>query len=207
MHIFIKFFKSITTLLGILLLLTGCGSESSSTNYPTTLGDAASIISDINATMAPSPTTLKSINNTIATIIKTDVDTQNQKEATTFTKEILYCDISGVVESTNEGTLATITKIQKFNACKDEQHLQDGFVTINYDAMRSEGKFPQIVTLRVEEDYTFNEIVLKKGTLVKSSIEYNNDNTIALIKVTTNGNVEYQYGNYQLINDSDSLSF
>jgi len=207
MKMFIKFSKPTTMLLGILLLFTGCGTESNSTNYPTTIGEAASVTADGNATMAPSPITLKSINNTIATIIKADIETQSKKEATTFTKEIFYCDISGIVESTNEGTLATITKTQKFNACKDEQYLQDGFVTINYDAMRSEGKFPQIVTLRVEEDYTFNDIVLKKGTLVKSSIEYSSDNQINSIKVITNGRVVYQYGEYQLINDTDSISF
>jgi len=209
MHIFQKSFKlSPLIVLFISLLFIGCEENETTPNSPTTLGSAASVVtSDFNATMAPSPATLKSINSNIATILKTDIDTQNQKEATTFTKETQYCDISGIQEYTNSGTLSKITKTQKFDACKNAQFLQNGHIKIDYDEMDNEGKFPKIVKLIVEDDFTFNDILLKKGTIISSTIQYNEDNTIKSISLTSNGAVNYQYGNYGLVNDSDTITF
>ena len=209
MQLFQKLFNlfSLTMLLGTLLFV-GCEESEETTTYPTALETAASVVTtELNATMAPSPSTLKSINRNIATILKTDIQTQNEKEATTFTKETQYCDISGIKESTNEGTLEKITKIQKFNACKNAQYLQNGHLTIDYDEMNNEGKFPKVVKLIVEDDFTFNDILLKKGTVITSNIEYNADNSIKSISLTSNGVIMYQYGTYGLVNDSDTVNF
>ena len=191
-----------------MLFFTACGKSSDASSTVTTIGSAASIVSsDINATMAPSPTTLKSINNSIATVLKTDVQTKNEKEATTFTKETQYCDISGLKESINTGTLVKITKTQTFNACKNSQYLQNGYLKIDYSQMNSEGKFPKIVQLTVQEDFTFNDLLLKKGTVIDSTIEYNVDNSIKSVSITSSGVVTYQYGTYSLTNNSDTVTY
>ena len=208
MHIFQKSSKLFPLIIFASLLLYGCGGSSEDTTYQTTLGSATSVVTnDINATMAPSPSTLKSINQTIAIILKTDVQAQNEKEATSFTKETQYCDISGDKESINSGTLARIIKTQRFNACKNAQYLQNGYLTISYDNMDNEGKFPKAVQLIVEADFTFNTILLKKGTIIYSTIVYNDNNTIKSISLSSNGAVIYQYGNYSLVNDRDTINF
>ncbi len=201
-----KLFLSILASIG-LLIFSGCGEGKKNVSQPTALGGAASIVnSDPNATMVPSPTTLKSITSNLAKIVETDVTNENQKDATSFTKETRYCDISGVKEFEHQGTLQKIKKLEKFEACKTTQHIQNGYLTLNYEGLDSDGKYPQVVSITVNEDYTFNDILLKKGTIVESKITYNSDRSIKAISLKVNGVVTYQYGTYTLINDEDSIT-
>ena len=200
-----KLFLPIITSIG-LLIFSGCGESKKSISQPTALGEATSIVnSDPNATMIPAPATFKSINSNLAKIVETDVTSENQKDATSFTKETRYCDISGVKEFEHQGTLQKIKKLEKFDACKNTQHTQDGYLTLNYSELDSEGKYPQVVNMTVNEDFTFNDILLKKGTIIESQITYNSDKSIKAISLKVNGVVTYQYGTYSLIDDQDSI--
>lgn len=195
-------------ILTMTLFFSACGESGGNASSSTIIGRASSIInSDPNATMAPSSATLKSILNDVATIVQTDVQNQNQKEATSFTKTTQYCDISGVLEYENRGTLANITKLEKFTTCKDEKYLQHGNLTINYLQTDSDGKYPKLVKTTVNNDYTVNDLLLKKGTIIESQISYNSDNSINTIVVKINGVVSYQYGNYSLKNTQESIKF
>ena len=200
-----KLFLPILASIG-LLIFSGCGESKKNVSQPTALGEATSIVnSDPNATMIPTPATLKSITSNLAKIVETDVTSENQKDATSFTKETRYCDISGVKEFEHQGTLQKIKKLEKFNACKNTQHTQDGYLTLNYAELDSEGKYPQVVNITVNEDFTFNDILLKKGTIIESQIAYNSDKSIKTISLKVNGVVTYQYGTYSLINDQDNI--
>ena len=198
-----KLFIYIFTLIG-LLLFSGCGDSKNGLSQTTALGEATSIlINDPNATMTPASTTLKSITSKLAKIVEIDVLTENQKDATSFTKEIRYCDISGVKEFEHKGTLQKIIKLEKFNSCKTTEYTQNGYITLNYEQLDREGKYPQIVNIAVNEDFTFNDILLKKGSNIESHIDYNSNKSIKRISIKVNGVVTYQYGTYKLINDQD----
>ena len=200
-----KLFLPIIILIHI-LTFSGCGENRNRTCSKSKLGEATSIISsDSNATMAPSPITLKKITQNIISIIQIDLETENQKEATAFIKETIYCDVSGVKEFEHQGDLTKIIKKEKFDNCKNNLHLQNGQIIVYYNKMKSEGKYPQEVTLNVEDDYFFNDIILKKGSIIESQIIYNSDKEISSIDIKANGVVTYQYGTYQLINDQDSI--
>jgi hypothetical protein len=178
-------------------IIQSCSGGSSSS--PTTLGDSASITtSDAGAIMAANPTTLKGIGKEIAEVLKMDIITLNQKEATTFTKETNYCDISGLVNSENSGTFVEMRTQNIYEKCKTEKNLQDGNISITYTKMDDEGKYPKKTSLNIENDYTFNNIELKKDLTVQSDIVYNKNKNIHSITLTINGIVNYQRGTYTL---------
>ena len=202
-----KLFLPTLTSIG-LLIFTGCGENNNKTSHPIELGEATSVINrEQNATMAPAPSTLKSITSNLAKIVETDARSENQKDATSFTKETRYCDISGLREFEHQGNLQKIKKLEKFNDCKTTQNIQDGYLTFNYAKLDSNGKYPKIVNITVNEDYTVNDILLKKGSHIESEISYNIDKSIKSISIKVNGVVTYQYGTYRLINDQDSIEF
>ena len=200
-----KLFLTLTILIYLLTFL-GCGENTNKRCTKSTLGEATSVMSsDANATMAPSPSTLKKITQNILSIVKVDVEIENQKEATTFTKETSYCDISGLKEFEHQGDFNTIIKKERFENCKNSLHRQNGQIIVYYNKMNSEGKYPQTLILTVKEDYSFNDILLKKGSIIESQISYKHDNRINTIDISVNGFVTYQYGSYQLINDQEHI--
>ncbi len=189
-----------------LLTFSGCGDSQKSVSQPTVVGETVSIKeSNPNATMVPAPATLKNITSNITKIVETDVTNENQKEATSFTKETRYCDISGLREFEYKGSLQKVKKLERFHACKATQYIQNGYLTFNYARLDSDGKYPQVVDITVNEDYTFNDILLKKGTIIESQISYKSDKHIKTISIKINGVVTYQYGTYRLINEKSSL--
>ena len=200
-----KLFLSTLTSIG-LLIFGGCGEGQNSTSQTTKLGEAISIVSsDQNATMAPASATLKSITYKITKIVETDVTSENQKDAISFTKETQYCDISGLREFEYKGSLQKLKKLERFDSCKTTQYQQNGYLTFNYAKLDSDAKYPQIVNITVNEDYTFNDILLKKGTVIESQIGYNSDKSIKNISIKVNGVVTYEYGTYKLINDTYTI--
>ena len=202
-----KFLLPTITLIGI-FYFTGCGESQDSTFTHTTLGEATSIINkDSNETMLPAPSTLKSITSKLAKVVELDVTNENQKDATSFTKETQYCDISGVREFEHQGDITKIKKLERFNRCKTTQYTQDGYLTFNYSKLDNDGKYPQSVNIIVNEDYTFDDILLKKGNRIDSQISYKKDKSIKTISINVNGVVTYQYGTYKLINDKESIEF
>lgn len=191
----------------LILTLQGCNGDTSSTS-PSTLGTSISINStDDNAVMAPNPTTLKGIGQKISEVLKTDIRTLNQKEATTFTKETNYCDISGLLNSENSGTLIKMTTQNIYQKCKTEKSLQNGNINIVYTEMNSDGKYPTKVRLSIANDYTFNDIELKKDLIVQSDISYEENKNIKSITLTINGVVNYQRGTYTLKENKQSFEY
>jgi hypothetical protein len=182
------------------IFFLGCGNghTNSSSDAPN-LGTPVSIVTtEENATMRPSPSTLKSITYKIASIIQNDINTQNEKEATIFTKETQYCDISGIKESSNAGSFSKITKTENFHQCKSAKRLQHGQLKINYQKMNSEGKFPKLLDLTILNDYSVNDLLLKKGTTINTKVTYDKTQHIKTIQLSITGVVTYQYGVYFL---------
>jgi hypothetical protein len=187
-------------------IMQGCSGGGSST--PTTLGDSASLTtSDTGAVMAANPTTLKGIGQEVAEVLKTNIITLNQKEATTFTKETNYCDISGLVNSETSGTLTKMTTQNIYEECKTEKSLQNGNSSTIYTKMDSEGKYPKESSLNIENDYTFNDIELKKDLTVQSDIVYDDNRNIKSITLTINGVVNYKRGTYTLKENKQTIEY
>ena len=203
-----KLFLPTLTSIGLLIFLTGCGESNNNTSQPIELGESISVMNrDSNSTMAPAPSTLKSITFKLTKVVELDVTNENQKDATSFSKETRYCDISGIREFEHQGTLQKIKKLEKFDVCKTTQYTQDGYLTFNYSKLDNDGKYPQAVNIVVNEDYTFDDILLKKDSHIDSQISYNKDKSIKTISINVNGIVTYQYGTYRLINNKERIQF
>jgi len=191
------------------LILQGCGeNDSTISTYSTTLGEGVSVTTtDENAVMAPNSLTLKDIGTEVGNIIKTNVIALNIKEAIIFSKETNYCDVSGLLESENIGTMEKLYTISNYKNCKTEYTLQNGKIKINYKNMDSDGKFPKNIHLTIIDNYTFNEIELKKDLTIESSIVYNKNQEIQSISSTINGNLTYKYGSYMLKNITQTVNY
>ena len=202
--------KSILLLISINLLFVGCGESHKNTSSETgTLGTATSILTtDENATMIPSSSTLESITYKLATIVQEVIQLQNKQEANSFTKETRYCEISGMKESSNKGDTQSMTKTEKFSNCKTApQQMQNGLIQIDYQKMNSDGKFPKELNLTVISDYSCNDLLLKKGTIIRSKVYYKANQTVKSIKLTVSGTVTYQYGTYALKEQQKTVNY
>lgn len=187
-------------------IMQGCSGGGS--NTPTALGNSASLTTnDAGAVMAANPTTLKGIGQEVAEVLKTNIITLNQKEATTFTKETNYCDISGLVNSETSGTLTTMTTQNIYEKCKTEKSLRNGNSSTVYTKMDSEGKYPKESSLSIKNDYTFNDIELKKDLTVQSNITYDNNKNIKSITLTINGMLNYKRGTYTLRENKQTIEY
>jgi len=196
--------------ISINLLFVGCGEghKNNSTEIGS-IGNAAAIVTtEDNPTMVPSPSTLNSITYKLAGILQEDVQSQNKKEATSFTKETRYCEISGMKESNNQRNIECITKTEKFSHCKTApQQIQNGLLQIDYRKMNSDGKFPKELNLTVMSDYSCNDLLLKKGTTISSKVYYKANHTVKSIKLTVSGTVTYQYGTYALKEQHKTVNY
>lgn len=191
-------------------IFQGCSSDSSSIKtYPTAIGESASIVTaEPNATMAPSEQALKIVSNEIGTILKTHISTLNEKEATMFTKEVNYCDISGEQLLENSGDFSEIISQSSYTVCKNEKNSQHGKIQISYKLTNNDGKFPQAIEIVVHEDYTFNELTLNQNTTLNTSnISYKSDGSIARIDFIVNGTVQYNYQTFSFSNLTKTITF
>ncbi|CAA6819895.1 MAG: Unknown protein [uncultured Sulfurovum sp.] len=192
----------------IFLLLQGCGSNDTSHNYATTLGEGISIgTTDEGAVMAANTNTLKNIAQEIGSMIKSNVSKHNQQEAIDFNKETNYCDISGLKVSKNSGTMEKITHNQSYDNCQEAGNQHHGKLNINYRGMDDEGKYPKYLNLEISEDYTFNNTKLKKNLSVESQIVYRINNEIQEIQVKINGELNFNNVNYGLQNIIQTLKY
>ena len=198
------FFMSI-----LIITLQGCsGGGDSSTTYPTTLGTSISVNStDENAVMAPNTNTVKSISQEVSIIVKSELSLYNEKVTVAFDKETNYCDISGLRESQNIGTLTQITNTKNYENCQEEKTLQHGKINIDYSQMDTEGKYPKNIYLAVKEDYSIDNIELKKEVTVESSITYNEDKSIKRIMLKINGEIILNSVNYGLLNIEHTINY
>ena len=207
MRHFIKpsiFFLSI-----LLLTLHGCNGEgNSSTTYSTTLGTSIFVNStDENAVMAANTNTVKSISQEVSVIIKSELGSFNEKITVIHEKETRYCDISGIRELENKGTLEKITNTKNYEKCQEEKTLQHGKINIDYSQMNAEGKYPKNIYLTVKEDYSLDNIELKKDVTVKSSITYNEDKSIKEMALKINGEIILDSINYGLLNIENTIAY
>ena len=205
-----KNFKKLFAMLTLLTtLFQGCGSDSSPPKtYSTALGEGVSMVSsDNDSSMAPHPLTSKAIGENIAAILKADLMKLNNKEALSFSKETNYCDISGLIELENSGTLQKIITNKSYKLCKNDQNSQDGSIRVNYNLADDEGKYPKNIDLLVRENYTFNTITLQKDTKIQSSITYNKDKSLKSISFILTGVIEYNYGTYTLKSLKTNINF
>jgi hypothetical protein len=197
------FFISILT-----LSIQGCGGGDSSTTYPTTLGTSISVNStDEGAVMAPNTNTVKSIGQEVSELLKSDITSFNTKTTTLYSKETSYCDISGLIESQNNGDVREITSTQNYENCQEEKTLQHGKINIDYNQMDTEGKYPKSLYLTVKEDYTVDNIQLKKDVTVESLITYNTDKSIKKITLKINGEIILDSINYVLLNIDNTIEY
>ena len=192
----------LTALIFSSLLFQGC-EEPEKEKHPPVIGSATSItVDDKQAQMAPSAQALNELSNTIATILKVQLDEIAQKEAENAENELRYCDISGLKQWVNGSTLDI-----KYEACKTEKHTQNGELKLTYGLTDSEGQYPQTFKLVVKEAYTFNDIVLQKELIVKSSISYNDDNSLNTISFKIDGLVNFDHQTIKLKNYPSTVKF
>ena len=197
------FFVSILT-----LILQGCGNGDSSETYPTTLGTSISVQSeDKDAVMAANTNTVKNISGEIANILKADVTSFNEQVTVEFNKETNYCDISGLRELQNIGTLQKIISTKNYENCQEEKTLQHGKLNIDYAQMDTERRYPKSLYLHVEKTYSLNNIKLKKGLTVSSSITYHADKSISQITLKINGEVTMDTIDYGLLNIEHTINY
>jgi len=105
------------------------------------------------------------------------------------------------------GTVENITSIQNYENCQEEKSLQHGKKNIDYSQMDSDGKYPKNLYLTVSEDYSFNNMELKKDLTVESSIVYNRDNSIKEITLKINGKLTLDNINYGLLNITQTITY
>ena len=192
----------LTALIFSSLLFQGC-EEPEKEKHPPVIGSAASItVDDKEAQMAPSTQALNEVSNDIAKILKVQLNEIAQKEAANSESELRYCDISGLKQWVNGSTLDI-----KYEACKTEKHTQNGELKLTYGLTDSEGKYPQTLKLVVKEAYNFNDIVLQKELIVKSSVSYNEDNSLNKISFKVDGLVHFDHQTIKLENYSSTVNF
>ena len=197
------FFLSILT-----LILQGCGNGESSATYPTTLGTSISVQSeDKDAVMAANTNTVKNISGEIAHILKSDITLFNEQVTVAFDKETNYCDISGLRELQNIGTLQKVISTKNYENCQEEKTLQHGKLNIDYAQMDTERRYPKSLYLHVEKTYSLNNIKLKKGLTVSSSITYHADKSISQITLKINGEVTMDTIDYGLLNIEHTINY
>ncbi len=185
----------------------GC-QESTTYSYSTTLGEATSIgTKDTNTIISPSSNIIKSITHEVAKIIEKDINSFNQKIAIEFTKEINYCDISGLKELESSGDIQNITTHQLYDSCQEERTLQNGKINVHYREMNEEGRYPKKIILEVDEDYQFNSIILKQGVTIESFIVYNLDKTIQEVYLKINGELNFNSISYLLQNITETITY
>lgn len=198
------------TLILLTLIFQGCGNDTNSTkSYPTAIGESASIVSsEPNATMVPSEQFLNTITDEIGSILKMHIVEINEKEATTFSKETNYCDISGEKNLENAGDITEIVSNNIYTLCQNETNIQNGTIKINYLENNSEGKFPQSLLLNIEELYTFNDIIFKENVVIEgNNINYNEDGSLKSIDLDISGNIEHDYQTLLLKNLTQTINF
>lgn len=192
------------------LIFQGCGNDKESIkHYPTAIGESASIVSnEPNSTMAPSQQALTLLTNETGNILKTHIVELNEKEATSFTKETNYCDISGEKNLENSGTLSNIVSNTEYKLCQSEDNIQNGNIEISYSSSNPDGKFPQALQLTVKEDYSFNNIFLKTGVIIESShITYSEDGMVKTIHLKISGDIKYNYQTLTVKDLEETITF
>jgi len=184
------------------LALQGCGTGATKTkkNYPTAIGSAVSM----TAEEEKSNTLIQKLSN----MVEVHLTEINQLEATSFSKTINYCDISGLEDQETFGTIEKITRKTNYQSCENDNNTQNGDTVMTYNNTDEDGKFPEYLELQAHNDYNFNNIVLKEGaTIACQHISYKEDQSLASMVILINGTIEYNSEIYNLENHQEIIKF
>jgi hypothetical protein len=183
------------------LAFQGCGGGAKpKKTYPTAIGSAVSITAEEEKA--------NNLTLEVAKIIETQINKINQQEATSFSKTTNYCDVSGLQEKELFGSMEKITIASNYQACKNDNNTQNGDTVMTYENTDDDGKFPTDLRLQAQNDYNFNDIVLKEGaTIACQDINYNEDKSVESMIILINGTVEYNSKTYTLENHQEVINF
>ncbi|SFV54871.1 hypothetical protein MNB_SV-14-55 [hydrothermal vent metagenome] len=184
------------------LALQGCGAGGTKTkkNYPTAIGSAVSMTAEEakNSTLIPK----------LSKMLQIHLNEINELEATSFSKTINYCDITGLQEQETFGTLENISRKTNYQSCENDNNTQNGDIVMTYNNTDEDGKFPKYLELQAQNDYNFNNITLKEGATIEcQNISYKEDKSIESMIILINGKVEYNSEVYNLENHQEIINF
>ena len=187
--------------ISLLLLLEGCDGDSTK-SYPTVIAESASMVtSDPNAVMSSTTEVSQKISKGVSNILKLHIQELNQQEATQFTQQTNYCDISGQKISNTEGSIKNIETNLYFKSCISQETTQNGKIELFYSKTNADGKFPQEVNLTVKEKYQFNTLELNKEVYIQSvHICYDENTSIEHMILKVSGDIAVDNINYNLKN-------
>ena len=184
------------------LAFQGCGAGATKTkkSYPTAIGTAVS--------MSVEEENNNNLIQKLSTIVEVHINEINQLEATSFSKTINYCEITGIKEQETFGTIEKITRKTNYQSCENDKNTQNGDTIMTYNNTDEDGKFPQYLELQAQNDYNFNHITLKEGaTIACKNISYKQDQSIESMIILINGTVEYNSETYNLKNYQERINF
>ncbi len=187
------------------LTFQGCGTEVNKTlktkkTYPIAIGTAVSITDkDIKD---------ESLTQELSKIMVTHLNDINRLEATNFSKNLNYCQVTGLKDENTLGTLEKIIRKIEYKSCQNDNNIQNGDIIMKYDNIDEDGKFPHHLELEASNDYNFNNITLKEGATIEcQNINYKEDKSIDSMIVIINGTVEYNSEVYELENHQEVIRF
>jgi hypothetical protein len=203
-----KYFKLFITTGFFSFFLQACGNNASKKKQPTAVGHGTSFsTTDVDTSIDSNKPTLEDIGQRVGEILKSEILTINEQEATEFTNETTYCDISGLKESQTTGSYEKILSSKQYESCQNENYVQHGNVQLEYSNMDDEGKYPKIISLNISNNYLFNSTQFKKDFKVESTVTYHKNKSIKSINLKINGNLNYENTNYNLQNVEQVINY
>lgn len=203
-----KYFKLIITTGFFSFFLQACGNNTSKKKQQTAVGLGSSIsTTDVGDNINPNKPTVEEIAQKVGEILKSEISTINKQEATEFTNETNYCDITGMKESKTTGSYEKILSSKRYESCQEENYVQHGNVQLEYSHMNDDGKYPKIISLNIANNYLFNGTQLKKDFKVDSTVTYNENKSIKSINLRINGDLNYENTNYNLQNIEQVINY
>jgi hypothetical protein len=183
------------------LAFQGCGAGATKTKktYPTAIGSAVSMTAEDENNI---------IVQKLSNMLEEHLTEINQLEATSFSKTTSYCDIAGLEDQETLGTLEHVIRKTTYQSCENDNNTQNGDTVMTYNDTDEDGKFPQYLELQAQNDYNFNDIVLKEGTTIACQhISYKEDQSLESMVILINGTVEYNSETYNLENHQEIINF
>jgi hypothetical protein len=184
------------------LAFQGCGAGATKTkkSYPTAIGTAVSM----SAEETKSNTLVQKLSN----MVEVHLTEINQLEAIIFSETVNYCDIAGLQDQETFGTIENIIRKTNYQSCENDNNTQNGDTVMTYNNTDEDGKFPQYLELQAQNDYNFNNIVLKEGATIECQhISYKEDQSLESMVILINGTVEYNSEVYTLENHQEVINF
>jgi len=183
------------------LAFQGCaGGTKTKKSYPTAIGTAVSLTAQEEE--------VNNLSQELSQIVEIRLNEINKKEATSFSKTLNYCDISGLKDSQNSGDMQKITTTTNYQSCKSDNNIQNGNTIMTYEETDEDGKFPKALKLQAQNDYNFNNIKLKEGaTVTCKNIRYKSDQSLESMVILINGTIEYNTTTYTLEDHQEIINF